>query len=149
MYNIKFTCKALTGTKVHSIAIDDSSLGDTWDCIDVGAVKGNEYITIARAKTGNTHDVNVSCEDDEVKLDLYEFQVNTLDDEYIQTNTSDWITCEIISIDCGDNDDDEKYIKMGDLYYPVVCDTCDECGAKVYDTVNGICESCQHAKGWL
>lgn len=148
MYNIKFTCKALTGSTVHSIEIDDSSLGDTWSAIDVGAVEGNEYITVARAKTSLTHDVNVSC-DDEVKLSIYEMQVDTLDDEYPQTNNSKYTNCEIISIDGDDNDDDEKYIKMGDLYYLVVCDTCDECGAKVYDTVNGICESCQHAKGWL
>jgi hypothetical protein len=148
MYNIKFTCKALTGTKVHSIAIDDSSLGDTWSVIDVGAIKGNKYINSARAKTGITHDLNVTCED-EVKLSIYEMQVDTLDDECPQTDNNKYTTCEIISIDGDDNDDNDKYIKMGDLYYLVVCDTCDECGAKVYDTVNGICEVCQHAKGWL
>lgn len=122
MFNIKFTCKALTGSKVHSIAIDDSSLEDTWDCIDVGEVKGNDYITTARAKVGNTHDVNVFTdgETDEIKLSLYTFEEDSLDDEYIQTDTSDWTNCEIIEI----LDDDGKQVEVGNDDERADCDDC-------------------------
>jgi len=48
---------------------------------------------------------------DELKLSLYEFDTETLDDEHIQTDHSDWTNCEILSVDS------DEFTNEGEEYF--------------------------------
>lgn len=128
MYRIKFTCKKLTGTKEHTILIDDRSLEDTWDSIDIGVVTENidsqilDRFNTARELTRFTHDLNVwwDTNDDgnnEVFLSIYPVYQNEFGE--ILSDRDDYIRCEIIEITC-DDPKSELYSKEGsEFFYPV------------------------------
>lgn len=111
MYTIKFTCKALTGRKVHTIVVDDSSLEDTWLGVDLGEIKGMEKV---REVSGYTHDANPYIgEDDDgreiVELSVYAYYID--ENGNVQTEHDNWTQCKIMEIICDGTG--EQYTKKG------------------------------------
>jgi hypothetical protein len=142
MYKLKFKCEKLTGDKIHSVDIDDSSLGDTWTTFNMDLK--NEVQELC----GNTHDLNVSFDTnddgrDELSLCLYDLYMD--EDKVVQTNYDDWIKCEIVEIDSNEFiNEDEDYFYYNESNDKIECPIC---GRECYDSDLVTSDDVEEAEG--
>lgn len=92
---VTFTAPALTGKKVHSVTITDTSLYDTWDCVTIG--KAGKRLQKAGCEA--THDINLWSDGigdfDPLQVALYKLHVER---GVVSADTSNWTNCEVLSV---------------------------------------------------